>query len=127
MDSLVQDRIYRRVAFMDYQGACSENGDSSFAAAEHIRPTMLSWIRDFVVVISMSWLSLLPGFTAAWPQISPDEYEADMDEYQSYDMDEDIYSTNDVVTVPEIVSGKENGLKLFNFYKISLLGLQPSI
>lgn len=108
MDSLVQDRIYRRVALMDYQGACSENGDSSIAAGENVRPTLLAWLRDCLVVISMSWLSMLPGSTHAWPQRYTD-YEdqevVDTDDYSpdNYDMGDD-YPTNDVVTVPEIVS-----------------------
>lgn len=109
MDSLVQDRIYRRVALMDYQGACSDNGGSSIAAAENIRPTMLGWLRDLVVIISISWLSIIPGSAYAWPQQRYPDYEEqevmDLDDYspENYDTGEE-YPTNDVVTVPEIVS-----------------------
>lgn len=106
MDSLVQDRIYRRVALMDYQGACSENGGSSVAAGERAKPMLLRWLLDSIVVIGMSWLSMIPGSTYAWPQrYDYEETEIlDMDDYSpDYDAAED-YQTNDVVTVPEIVS-----------------------
>lgn len=109
MDSLVQDRIYRRVALMDYQGACSDRGGMSQAAAENIRPTLFSWLLDYAVALSMSWLSMMPVATKAWPQRSYSDYEdaevADMDDYspENYDVNED-YPTDDVVTVPEIVS-----------------------
>lgn len=123
MDSLVQDRIYRRVALMDYQGACSDSGDSSIAAGENVRPTLLAWLREFIVVISMSWLSMLPGATYAWPQRYTD-YEdqdvADLDDYvpENYDMNED-YHSNDVVTVPEIVSTAIRGGHFKAFTELS--------
>lgn len=107
MDSLVQDRIYRRVALMDYQGACSENGDSSIGAGETVRPTMMAWLREFVVVIGMSWLSIIPGTAYAWPQRYSDYEDQEVvdDDYlpENYDTAED-YNTNEQVTVPQIVS-----------------------
>lgn len=96
---------------MDYQGACSENGDSSVGAGEYARPTLMAWLRDFIVVISMSWLSIIPGAAHAWPQRYTDyedQMDPDMDDYSpdNYDLGDE-YQTNDVVTVPEIV-GYEN-------------------
>lgn len=93
---------------MDYQGACSDNGGSSVAAGETARPTVIKWLFDYAVVLGMSWLSMLPGSTHAWPQRFENEYEdseVDMDDYSpdNYDLDQD-YNTNDVVTNPEIVS-----------------------
>lgn len=116
MDSLVQDRIYRRVALMDYQGACSDNGGSSVAAGETVRPTVIKWLFDYAAVLGMSWLTMLPGSAHAWPQRFENEYEdseVDMDDYspENYDLDQD-YNTNDVVTNPEIVS--DSDLRLFN-------------
>jgi len=37
MDSLVQDRIYRRVALMDYQGVCSDSDNPYTAAGEQFK------------------------------------------------------------------------------------------
>lgn len=122
MDSLVQDRIYRRVALMDYQGACSDHGGSSVAAGDITRPSLIKWFFDSVVVIGMSWLSMMPGSSYAWPQRFPDyepEEIVDPEDYPSYE-EEDDYHTNDVVTVPEIVSRSSVSQRnSFNFFLFS--------
>lgn len=41
MDSLVQDRIYKKVALYDYQGACSNNRNHYSATGHQIKVDLL--------------------------------------------------------------------------------------
>lgn len=76
MDSLVQDRIYRRIPLMDYQGICSDK-DNPYRAAGHILrpPTPLGWFFKFLATYFMTWLSFLPPTINAWPHNYEDNYE----------------------------------------------------
>lgn len=108
MDSLVQDRIYRRVAFMNYQGTCSDGSDSSIAAGKSITPTIVAWFIDHVVAFGVAWLGLMPGSSLGWASDRyGDSYDdadlSEMDDYSpDYDPGED-YPFNEIVTAPEIV------------------------
>lgn len=43
MDSLVQDRIYKKVAVYDYQGACSNNRNHYSATGNKISVSVFSF------------------------------------------------------------------------------------
>ncbi|XP_059617030.1 voltage-dependent calcium channel subunit alpha-2/delta-3 isoform X2 [Phlebotomus argentipes] len=113
MDSLVQDRIYRRVPLMDYQGACSDS-DSSFAAAgQKVKPPKpLSWLLDYGMSLAVSWLSLMPAPISAWSRAryGPEYTDQDEDDIDDINYSDD-YDTNfdyppisnDYVTAPEII------------------------
>lgn len=82
MDSLVQDRIYRRIQLMDYQGICSDKDNPYRAAGEIVRPaTIFSWlIRYFTTYLG--YFSFLIGPSVSWPHSYSDSYT-----YDSYDED----------------------------------------
>lgn len=72
MDSLVQDRIYRRVSLMNYQGLCSDR-ENPYTAAGDItaRPHRhLSWLFKYIVSFATTWISLLPNPVKSWPHYS---------------------------------------------------------
>jgi Neuronal voltage-dependent calcium channel alpha 2acd len=80
MDSLVQDRIYRRVGLMDYQGTCSDRNNPYTAAGDHLRLTK-PWFLNYAITLAMSWLAWLPNPIAAWPHAfyNYDSNEEDVD------------------------------------------------
>ncbi|XP_017854506.1 voltage-dependent calcium channel subunit alpha-2/delta-3 isoform X2 [Drosophila busckii] len=78
MDSLVQDRIYKRVTVNDYQGVCSESDNPYTAAGGILKPHRLgNWLFQHLVALSASWLALMPTPLRAWPQDEYDNYETD--------------------------------------------------
>ncbi|BFF94220.1 voltage-dependent calcium channel subunit alpha-2/delta-4 [Drosophila madeirensis] len=96
MDSLVQDRIYKRVTVNDFQGVCSDADNPYTAAGGILKPNRLgSWFFNHLVALSATWLSFMPARLRAWPQ---DEYTYDnedvvfvennySDEYDNFDND----------------------------------------
>ncbi|KRJ98676.1 voltage-dependent calcium channel subunit alpha-2/delta-3 isoform X1 [Drosophila yakuba] len=69
MDSLVQDRIYKRVTVNDYQGVCSDADNPYTAAGGILEPNRLgSWFFNHLLALSAAWLSLIPASLRAWPQ-----------------------------------------------------------
>lgn len=72
MDSLVQDRIYRRVSLMNYQGLCSDR-DNPYTAAGDItsRPNRhFAWLFKYIVTLASTWISLFPNPVQSWPHYS---------------------------------------------------------
>jgi hypothetical protein len=56
MDSLVQDRIFRRISLMDYQGVCSDRDNPYNAASERINPIQpISWILKYFFTFLSTW------------------------------------------------------------------------
>lgn len=95
MDSLVQDRIYRRISVMDYQGICSDKDNPYRAAGDHIQPaTPFRWIIKHFVTYLASWMSFFVTPYTAWPA-HYDEYD-----YRDPSYDDDTY-------VPEYPYGLE--------------------
>lgn len=79
MDSLVQDRIYRRVALMDYQGLCSDRDNPYSAAGGRLKPVKpIYWLLKYIVTLATTWLSFFPTTSTAWPH-SYNNYNADED------------------------------------------------
>lgn len=114
MDSLVQDRIYKRVTVNDYQGICSNADNPYTAAGYNVRPHQsISWLLKYFVSMSVTWVSMLSSPLAAWPQDDynyneefedpnyTDDYEPFEEDYNSPiedDMD-DFITTVDVVSL----------------------------
>ncbi|XP_061388460.1 voltage-dependent calcium channel subunit alpha-2/delta-4 [Musca vetustissima] len=68
MDSLVQDRIYKRVTVNDYQGVCSNSDNPYTACGIRAKPHYVaSWFFKYLLSLSATWLSLLPTPLKAWP------------------------------------------------------------
>lgn len=88
MDSLVQDRIYRRIALMDYQGVCMDKNNPYSAAVRTTYPAShtISWIFNYMVSLTATWLALLPSPVSAWAH-----YESGVN-YLDKDLDDPNYS-----------------------------------
>lgn len=85
MDSLVQDRIYKRVTVNDYQGVCSDSDNPYTAACGMLQPNHLgSWLLQHVVGLSATLLSFMPSTMRAWPQ----------DDYETYENGDVIFQEN---------------------------------
>lgn len=116
MDSLVQDRIYKRVTVNDYQGVCSDADNPYTAAGGIMKPNRIaSWFFNHLVALSAAWLALMPSALRAWPQDDytydnedvifmennySDEYEPEENDYNlpvDQEMDE-FFTTADVVS-----------------------------
>lgn len=72
MDSLVQDRIYRRVTLMNYQGLCSDR-DNPYTAAGDVttRPNRhFAQLFNTIVSLATAWISMFPNPVQAWPHYS---------------------------------------------------------
>lgn len=72
MDSLVQDRIYRRVSLMNFQGLCSDRENPYTAAGDFTaRPNRhFSWLFKYIISFATTWISLLPNPVQSWPHYS---------------------------------------------------------
>lgn len=69
MDSLVQDRIYRRIALTDYQGICSDRDNPYSAASQRISPFQpMTWVFKYAITLATSWFSFFPLPVISWPQ-----------------------------------------------------------
>lgn len=79
MDSLVQDRIYRRVALMDYQGICSDqNSPYSAAPPRHKHP--MSWLLKYVLTLASTWMAMIPEPVQAWANYNQNSEYVDKEE-----------------------------------------------
>lgn len=68
MDSLVQDRIFRRVGLMDYQGICSDRDNPYNAAGKRINPIQpVSWILKYFFTFATTWFSFFTMPVISWP------------------------------------------------------------
>lgn len=119
MDSLVQDRIYKRVTVNDYQGVCSDSDNPYTAASTSLQPHRVStFLMKYLVSLSATWLSLLPTPLNAWPQddytYNEDVFEEPTytDEYEPFEdynaqIDEEMdefFTTADVVSkIPGVI------------------------
>lgn len=93
MDSLVQDRIYRRVGLMDYQGLCSDR-DSSTAAGDKLNPKKpFTWLLSYLISFGTTWLSMMPAPISSWPQTQYEtQYEENFEDTSYSDYDESDYN-----------------------------------
>jgi hypothetical protein len=68
MDSLVQDRIFRRVGFMDYQGICSDRDNPYNAAGCRTNPIQpMSWAFKYFFTFFTTWFSFFTKPVISWP------------------------------------------------------------
>lgn len=86
MDSLVQDRIYRRVALVDYQGACSDQNSPYSAAPVGTQPAALvSMFVGNLIKFGAAWLALMPHRVIGWPSYGEQEDLDDPTYAEDYD------------------------------------------
>lgn len=110
MDSLVQDRIYRRVGLMDYQGICSDR-DNPYSAAglRNIPVKPMAWLLQYIFSLTTAWLTFFPTPILSWPQHAKFQNygnpEGDFDEtvYDDYEgVDYNVAPEVEEPTTPEI-------------------------
>lgn len=91
MDSLVQDKIYKRISVVDNQGFCSDSNNPFTAAATNTRARwILPSLFKYVVRMFFTILTLASKPISSWPQedyIYNDEmFEPEYtDEYEPFD------------------------------------------
>lgn len=110
MDSLVQDRIFRRVGLMDYQGLCSDRDNPYNAAGERIGPIQsMPLVIKYFFTFMTTWLSFLATPVISWPiayNYEDDEVPVYEDEYdppeygQPQDFDDHSAPEIEKVTLP---------------------------
>lgn len=107
MDSLVQDRIFRRVGLMDYQGICSDRDNPYNAAGERVNPIHLqpiTWLFKYAFTFLTTWLSFFTMPVISYPTVYNYDDDGDMPPYDDYDQPDD-YISPDMdghITQPEI-------------------------
>lgn len=83
MDSLVQDRIFRRVGLMDYQGICSDRDNPYNAAGERINPIQpVQWLFKYVFTFLTTWFSFFTTPVISWPVASYTYEDEEMPPYE---------------------------------------------
>lgn len=83
MDSLVQDRIFRRIALMDYQGVCSDRDNPYNAASHRINPIQpVSWILKYFVTFMSTWFSFFAQPVISFPRPQTYDQQGYEDEMQ---------------------------------------------
>lgn len=104
MDSLVQDRIFRRISLMDFQGICSDRDNPYNAAGERANPIQpVSWVFKYFFTFITTWLSFFTTPVISWPT-EYRSYDEDAGNYDDYEAptDYDGQDYEDRVTHPEI-------------------------
>lgn len=108
MDSLVQDRIYRRVTLMDYQGVCPDTENPYTATSGPMPRSPFHWIAGYMMTFAMNWLTFLPNALHAWPQYESQQYsEGDEDFEENYNDDYNTFEyspSEEDATIPDVVS-----------------------
>lgn len=109
MDSLVQDRIYKRVSLMDYQGVCSDRDSHYNAAGETLKVnTPFNWLLKYLLAFGTTWMAMMPDPIAAWPhfsQVDDDEYGMEDTNYaEDYETNYNVPPEPYEPTTPETVS-----------------------
>lgn len=102
MDSLVQDRIYRKVSMMNYQGLCPDRENPYTAAGPYsARPNQhISWLFNSIVSMAAAWFSFMPYPVQAWAHYSEPLYMENANEDDSTypdDYEDDVAPVDSVV------------------------------
>lgn len=110
MDSLVQDRIYRKISLMNYQGLCPDRENPYTAAGPYsARPNRhVSMIFKYIVSMAATWLSLMPYPVRAWPYYSDHYPENNGEDDSNYGDEYD----DDVVPANAFIPTTENSVSL---------------
>ncbi|XP_044741537.1 voltage-dependent calcium channel subunit alpha-2/delta-3 [Chrysoperla carnea] len=79
MDSLVQDRIYKKVAVYDYQGACSSDKSHFNKGVKFISPLQpLGWFFEWTIGTLSFWFSMMgQSYAKSFSYANDDDYEYD--------------------------------------------------
>ena len=84
MDSLVQDRIFRRVGLMDYQGICSDRDNPYNAAGKRINPIQpVTWALKYLFTFMTTWVSFFTTPVISWP--TAHDFEEDDEDVPIYE------------------------------------------
>ncbi|CAH0727477.1 unnamed protein product, partial [Brenthis ino] len=104
MDSLVQDRIYKKVTVHDHQGRCPDSRNPFSGASNKLTPmTPLSWVGGYVFNLIAVWYPLWETVHAR-PYAHAEE-ELDYEDYESEDMEHDDDLDRDRGTYEIIIDG----------------------
>lgn len=124
MDSLVQDRIYRRVALMDYQGVCSDQNNPYSAAPRSKHP--ISWILKYIMTLASTWIAMVPEPISAWSNYESGYLDNTNDDQEDTVYPEDYedepprFGDDHDVTTPQTVSYPYNYTMYQNTFELVL-------
>jgi hypothetical protein len=101
MDSLVQDRIYRRIGLMDFQGICSDKDNPYSGASHRMNPLKpMSWILKYLFTLTTTWLSFFPIPVISFPR--PQTYHNDgYEDPDNVDPIDDYYENEDYIPIEQ--------------------------
>ncbi|XP_049874664.1 voltage-dependent calcium channel subunit alpha-2/delta-3 isoform X1 [Pectinophora gossypiella] len=88
MDSLVQDRIYKKVTVHDHQGRCPDSRNPFSGDGNKLTPLKpISWLGGYLTSLLAVWFPLWESVRAR-PRPFADE-DSDYEDYESEDLDSD--------------------------------------
>ncbi|KAM3967735.1 LOW QUALITY PROTEIN: voltage-dependent calcium channel subunit stolid [Aphomia sociella] len=105
MDSLVQDRIYKKITVHDHQGRCPDSRNPFSGGVNKLTPMKpLSWIGHYVVNLLAVWFPIWESVKArAHPYAEEDI--ADYEDYENEDSESDDDLDRDRGTYEIIIDG----------------------
>ncbi|XP_004930281.2 voltage-dependent calcium channel subunit alpha-2/delta-3 isoform X2 [Bombyx mori] len=108
MDSLVQDRIYKKVTVHDHQGRCPDSRNPFSGNSNKLSPLKpLSWLGGYLTNLLAIWF---PMWTHASAHTAPyNEEELDYEDYEGEDVDHDDDTDRDRGTYEIILDGGGEG------------------
>ncbi|XP_017785728.1 PREDICTED: voltage-dependent calcium channel subunit alpha-2/delta-3 isoform X2 [Nicrophorus vespilloides] len=146
MDSLVQDRIYKKVPVYDYQGACTNSKSTYGGDANKISPLMpMKMFFGWVAQVFIIWTGFIRTAYGAALAYAQDEDIIDPDDYDAFDYNngDDVigdqesmippitFSNNPSFVAPPIESDPMDGVDMGQYgvracdRKVDLYILQP--
>ncbi|CAH2236386.1 jg10766 [Pararge aegeria aegeria] len=104
MDSLVQDRIYKKVTVHDHQGRCPDSRNPFSGSSNKLSPLKpLSWLGGYVTNLLAVWF---PLWDTAHARAHPHgEEEIDYEDYENEDLESDDELDRDRGTYEIIIDG----------------------
>ncbi|XP_021912833.1 voltage-dependent calcium channel subunit alpha-2/delta-3 isoform X6 [Zootermopsis nevadensis] len=109
MDSLVQDRIYKKVAVYDYQGACLDQKSPYSDDATRLSPLQpFRWLLHWAFSRAV-WLAMQLNLSPSWVLANDDGAAVYSDDYETNNFDQ--YSTRDDGRIPDGGSTSETQMK----------------
>lgn len=105
MDSLVQDRIYKKVTVHDHQGRCPDSRNPFSGDSNKLTPIKpLSWLGGYLTNLLMVWFPLW-GHTQVHGKAFNEDETADYEDYESEDVENDEDVGRDHGTYEIIIDG----------------------
>ncbi|CAG4977907.1 unnamed protein product [Parnassius apollo] len=88
MDSLVQDRIYKKVTVHDHQGRCPDSRNPFSGDGNILTPIKpFSWVNSYLFNLLAVWFPLWNTVRARTSRYTDDDLDADYEDYEKEDLE----------------------------------------